>query len=295
MLGTDRPPPLIVDAVGHSFGGTPALDGCSFVVPAGAVVALLGRNGAGKTTLMRAVAGLLRPLRGQISVFGRPAGAVLPRWAYVDQRAPLYPMLTVAQTLRLGARLNPGWDAAYATRVAEAGALPADARVGTLAAGQRSWLAFAMALGKRAGLLVLDEPMAGLDPVARAEFTSTLMAEVADRGTAVLMSSHVVADIEGVCDHVVVLGGGRVRLAAEVDRSLDEHRVAAGAVRDIGELDGLDVVELRRYDRDFTALVRAGGPRTGALSWHRPSLEELLLAYLRLGAAPRPAEEVVTA
>lgn len=270
---------LVVDGVSHSFDGTSVLRECSFAVPAGAVVALLGRNGAGKTTLIRAIAGVLRPDRGTVAVIGRPADEVLPRLGYVGQQAPLYPMLTVTQTLRLGARLNPGWDMPYARDAA--GSLPASAKVGSLSAGQRTRLALAMALGKRPDLLVLDEPLAGLDPVARTETIGTLMATVADRGTTVLMSSHVVADIDGVCDRVVVLGEGRVRLAAEIEPAMAEHRILVGATHQIGALDGLEVVELRRDDDEFTALVRNATLAVPGFLRQAPSLEELLLGYLR--------------
>jgi ABC-2 type transport system ATP-binding protein len=270
---------LAVAGVSHRFGDVTVLRDCSFAVPAGSVVALVGRNGAGKTTLLRAIAGLLRPDRGTVTVFGRPVGAaVLARIGYVGQQAPLYPMLTVAETLRLGARLNPGWDRPYARELAR-GLAPA-AKVGSLSTGARTTLALAMALGKRPGLLLLDEPLAGLDPVARTETVGTLMAQVADRGTTVLMSSHVVADIDGVCDRVVVLAGGRVRLAAEIEPVLAGHQILTGATRDLAGLDGADVVELRRDDREFTALVHLTAS-TASFREHSPTLEELVLGYLR--------------
>ncbi|MBL7253267.1 ABC transporter ATP-binding protein [Paractinoplanes lichenicola] len=281
---------LAVEGVSHSYG----LRDCSFTVRRGAVVALLGRNGAGKTTVLRAVAGLLRPYGGRVLIFGEPVERGLARIGYVGQQAALYPMLTVAQTLRLGARLNPRWDRAHAISLLGVGGLRATARVGSLSVGQRTRLALVLALGKRPDLLVLDEPLAGLDPVARTELIGALMADVADRGTTVLMSSHVVAEIEGVCDHVVVLGDGRVRLAAEIEPALDQHRVAAGPVRDLGVLDDHGVIELRRDGDEFTALVRAVAPLAGPVTWHRPTLDELLLAYLRAGV-PQPIDEVTPA
>ena len=283
---------LEVDRVSHWFAGRPVLDECSLTVPAGAVVALLGRNGAGKTTLLRAIAGLLRPDEGEVRLFGRPSGPeALPRLGYVGQHAPLYRMLTVGQTLRLGRRLNPRWDAGRAEQLVHDAALPADRRVGTLAAGQRTRLALACALGKRPDLLILDEPLADLDPVARTEVVGALMAEVAERGTTVLMSSHVVADIQDVCDNVVVLGAGRIQLAEAADTALAEHRLVIGATADLGVLDDLDVVELRRDEREFTALVRAtGGPPGEAVSWDEPTWDELLLGYLRGTPLPLPEE-----
>ena len=281
---------LAVDRVSHGYGATPVLRECSFAVPAGAVVGLLGRNGAGKTTLIRAVVGLLRPYRGTIRVFGQP---VLSRIGYVSQRASLYPMLTVAQTLRLGARLNPGWDMAYAQRLVHAGGLRGAAKVGTLAAGQRTRLAIAMALGKRPDLLVLDEPLAHLDPVARVELIGAMMAMVAERGMTVLMSSHAVADLQDICDHVVVLGGGRARLAGAIEPALREHRLAVGALDDLAALDDHTVIDLHRDDREFTALVKLGHPARDDHRWDRPTLDELLLGYLRADAAQSIREMTV--
>ena len=271
---------IALDRVSHWYAGRPVLDECSLTVPPGAVVALLGRNGAGKSTLLRAIAGLLSPDEGEVRLFGAPFGPeTLPRLGYVGQHAPLYRMLTVGETLRLGARLNPRWDASRAEALA---ALPLDRKVGKLAAGQRARLALACALGKRPDLLILDEPLADLDPVARTEMIGAVMAEVAARGTTVLMSSHVVADIQDVCDNVVVLGAGRVLLAESVETALAEHRLAIGAPAELSALDDLDVIELRRDEREFTALVRTPDQPPGQeVSWHEPTLDELLLAYLR--------------
>ncbi len=296
-MSADRTTPAL-EAAGltHSFGRRRALDDCSFTVPPGGVTALVGRNGAGKSTLLRAAAGLVRPDGGAVRVFGEPAGdGALPRIGYVAQQAPLYPMLTVAQTLALGGRLNPRWDGAYAQRLTGDAALPSAARVGTLAPGHRTRLALVMALAKRPDLLLLDEPLAPLDPVARTEVTAALMADVAERGTAVVLSSHAVADIDGVCDHVVVLADGRVRLAAEVEQALAGHLVAVGAGSELGALDGAEIIEVRAAGRDATALVRSAGPvPAGSLAWHRPTLDELLLGYLR-APGPEPKREVPAA
>jgi ABC-2 type transport system ATP-binding protein len=296
-MSTDRTvPALDVAGVSHSFGRRRALYDCSFTVPVGGVTALIGRNGAGKSTLLRAASGLLRPDGGEVRVFGEPVGdRSLPRIGYVAQQAPLYPMLTVAQTLALGRRLNPRWDAGYAQQLTDDAALPSTARVGTLAPGHRSRLALVMALAKRPELLLLDEPLASLDPVARAEVIGTLMADVAERGTTVVLSSHVVADIDGVCDHLVVLAEGRACLAGEVEPVLAGHLVAVGAGFEISTLDGAEVIEVRTAGRDAIALIRSTGPvPAGDLAWHRPTLEELLLGYLR-AAGPEPKREVPAA
>jgi ABC-2 type transport system ATP-binding protein len=286
---------LEVTGLSHSFGRRRALQDCSFTVPAGAVTALIGRNGSGKSTMLRAASGLLRPDDGDVRIFGAPAGDdPLPRIGYVAQQAPLYPMLTVTQTLILGARLNPRWDAAYARRLADGAALPLKARVGTLAPGHRSRLALVMALAKRPDLLLLDEPMATLDPVARAEVIGTLMADVAEYGTTVVLSSHVIADVDGVCDHVVVLTDGQVRLTGEAEPILAGHLIAVGAADTIEALDSAEIIEVRAAGRDATALVRRGEPvPVTGLAWHRPTLEELLLGYLR-ATGPNPNRRVIT-
>ncbi len=258
-------------------------------MPAGAVTALVGRNGAGKSTLLQVAAGLVTPDSGRIRVVGQPAGdATLSRIGYVAQRAPLYPMLTVTETLALGGRLNPRWDTAYAQALCTDAALPARVRVGSLGPGQRTRLALIMALAKRPGLLLLDEPLASLDPVSRAEVAGTLMADVAEHGTTVLVSSHVVADIDGVCDHLVVLADGAVRLAADVESALAGHLVAVGD--ELSALAGRPIVEVRTTGRDAVALVRSADPVPAiGLAWHRPTLEELILGYLR---APAPHRKV---
>ncbi|WP_067501150.1 ABC transporter ATP-binding protein [Actinoplanes sp. TFC3] len=296
MTTDQATPALDVAGLTHTAGSRRVLDDCSFAVPAGSVTALVGRNGAGKSTLLRTAVGLLRPDRGAVRVFGKPAGdEALPRIGYVGQQSPLYPMLTVAQTLTLGGRLNAHWDAGYARRLTgDAGLLPTT-RVGSLTAGRRSRLALVMALAKRPDLLVLDEPLAPLDPVARAEVTGALMAGVAERGTTVMLSSHVVADIDGICDHVVVLAEGRVRLAAEVEQALTSHLVAVGASRALTDLDGGKVIEVRAAGSEATALIRSVEPvaATG-LAWHRPTLEELILGYLRTPAT-QPERKVTAA
>jgi ABC-2 type transport system ATP-binding protein len=292
-MSDDIPPAVTVEGVSHRFGTTDALRDCTLTIPAGAVVGLLGRNGAGKSTLLRLIVGLLRPDRGRLSILGQPLNTgTLARIGYLAQQAPLYRTLTVRQTLRLGARLNPGWDTAYAEHLVHTAALPTTARVGSLSAGQRTRLALAMALGKRPDLLILDEPLAVLDPVARTEVIGTLMAEVADRGVTIVLSAHVVADIQHVCDHVVVLGHGRIQLDAETDSAVAEHRIAVGAVSDLAALDGLPVVEIQRGGNEFTALVRGTRtPDAGAVDWHTPTLDEVLLGYLRT-AQPQTDEEV---
>ncbi|WP_069171434.1 ABC transporter ATP-binding protein [Streptomyces griseus] len=261
-----------------------ALRDCSFRLPTGRICALVGPNGAGKSTLLALAAGLLRPTEGTVRVLGSddPDGT-RARIAYVSQDKPLYPQLTVADTLWAGAQLNPAvWDRAAADRVAAP--LPQDARVRTLSGGQRTRLALALALGKRPDLMLLDEPMADLDPLARHQLMGVLMAEAAEHATTIVMSSHILTELEGACDYVLLVDGGRVRLGGESDDIVAAHAVLTGRARDLAPH---TVVEARTTGRQLTALVRTEGP-VDELAWEvtEPSLEDLLLAHLRSPDAP---------
>ncbi|MFF0202360.1 ABC transporter ATP-binding protein [Streptomyces sp. NPDC005017] len=272
--------------LGRGFGrrARPALRDCAFRLPAGRICALVGPNGAGKSTLLALAAGLLGPTHGTLTVLGTTPAAARERLAYVAQDKPLHPQLTVAETLRLGRELNPRrWDAAVAEAVVGQGDLDPGARIRTLSGGQRTRVALALALGKRPELLLLDEPTADLDPLARHQLMGTLMADVADHGTTVVMSSHVVAELEGSCDHLLLLGGGRVRLAGPLEDLLAAHRVVTGR---IGDLAPHTVVESRTGGRLLTALVRPSGPVDTGWETAEPSLEELVLAHLRAPEAP---------
>ncbi|MEG8279170.1 ABC transporter ATP-binding protein [Streptomyces sp. AHA2] len=273
--------------LGRRFGRRrpPALDGCSFRLPAGRVCALVGPNGAGKSTLLALAAGLLRPTGGTVSVLGTTPAAARERLAHVAQNKPLYPQLTVAGTLRLGRDLNPRrWDARTAERIVAEGDLDPGARIRSLSGGQRTRVALALALGKRPELLLLDEPMADLDPLARHRLMGTLMADAAEHGTTVVMSSHVVAELEGSCDHLLLLGGGRVRLAGPLEDLLAAHTLVTTRAGD--SLAPHTVVDSRTTGRQLTALVRPAGPLGDARQGHRPSLEEVVLAHLRSSDAP---------
>ncbi|MET1072562.1 MAG: ABC transporter ATP-binding protein [Umezawaea sp.] len=216
----DQVLPVVTEGLGKKYRRGWALRETTLEIPENRIVALVGPNGAGKSTLMGMITGLLRPTTGRITVFGaRPAGKGLhPAVAYLAQQKPLYQQLTVTETLRLGARTNPTWDQGYAERLIDQAAVPKTAKVGTLSGGQRTRVALALALGKRPSLLLLDEPLADLDPLARETVLRTLVAEAGTEGITVLLSSHVLAEMEGVCDHLVLLHHGRVLLAGDVDR-----------------------------------------------------------------------------
>ncbi|OEJ23586.1 ABC transporter ATP-binding protein [Streptomyces agglomeratus] len=263
----------------------PVLRDCSFRLPAGRICALVGPNGAGKSTLLALAAGILRPTGGTLRVLGAGPAESRPRIGYVAQTRPLHPQLTVAETLRLGAELNRGrWDQEAAERAAYAAGLDPKTRIRTLSGGQRTRVALALALGKRSELLLLDEPMADLDPVARHQLMGTLLAVAVEHGTSVVMSSHVLTELEGACDYVLLLGGGQIRLAGESEEVLTAHARLTGTSSDFTPH---AVVESGATGRGHTALVRPRGPVDTA-SWlvEQPSMEELILTHLRNPGAP---------
>ncbi|WP_440900279.1 ATP-binding cassette domain-containing protein [Actinosynnema sp.] len=267
----------------HRRGG--GLRDCAFRVPRGGFAALVGPNGAGKSTLMRLAVGLLRPDSGELLVLGERPGrsGAHPRVGYLGQTKPLYRGFTTAEVLRAGAELNPGWDAEHALRLVENAGVPLDAKVDRLSGGQRTRVALALALGRRPELLLLDEPLAELDPLARREVMGALLGEVADTGMSVLMSSHVLSELESACDHLVLLADGRVPLEGPVDELLDAHRVLVGSA-DLPAPDG--VVESSAVGRQRTVLARTGD--VPGWTCARPSLEDLALGYLRTSRAVAP-------
>ncbi|MFI8350105.1 ABC transporter ATP-binding protein [Streptomyces sp. NPDC085596] len=276
------------DGLGRRYGrrGGWALRDCAFRLPAGRVCAVVGPNGAGKSTLFAMAAGLLRPTEGELRVLGTSPADARPRVGYVAQAKPLYPQLTVAETLRMGADLNPGhWDAAGAERIVAGGELDPGARVRSLSGGQRTRVALALALGKRPELLLLDEPMADLDPLARHDLMGLLMGTAAEHGTTIAMSSHVVAEVEESCDHLLLIGSGRVRLAGDIDELLAAHLRVAGSAEGAA-LAGHTVVESRTTGRQLSALIRPAGPLAGDWRTEPPTLEDLVLAHLRSPDAP---------
>ncbi|HEX5505924.1 MAG TPA: ABC transporter ATP-binding protein [Thermomicrobiales bacterium] len=286
--------------LGKRYGRHWALEDCTLALPAGQVVGLVGPNGAGKTTLLQLAVGLLTPTTGTIAVLGeRPAAspAQLGRVGFVAQDAPVYPTLSVADHLRLGAWLNPRWDRALAARRIDQLGLDPRRRAGKLSGGQRAQLALTLALAKRPELLILDEPVASLDPLARREFLQGLMAVVAEGGLSVVFSTHVIADLERVCDALVVLVASRVRVAGAIATLLAEHRRLTGPRRDLATLPpGQRVVEASHTDRQSTLLVRAPGPILDPAWAVEPvGLEDLALAYMRQAQGggqpgPRPLE-----
>jgi len=223
------------------YGRTTALHDCTLAIPEGHVVGLVGPNGAGKTTLLHLAVGLLSPTSGAISVLGRPPAAdavQLGRVGFVAQDTPTYARLSVADHLRLGAHTNPTWDGALARERVDDLDLDPRQRAGSLSGGQRAQLALTLAIAKRPELLMLDEPVASLDPLARRDFLGDLMEVVADREVSVVLSSHLVGDLERVCDYLVILASSRVQVAGEVDHLLATHHRLTGPRRDESRLPG---------------------------------------------------------
>jgi ABC-2 type transport system ATP-binding protein len=282
--------------LGKRYGRRWALTDCTLSIPGGHVVGLVGPNGAGKTTLLSLATGLLTPTSGTIEVLGgTPAAsaAQLARVGFLAQDTPLYAGLSVADHLRLGAQLNPSWDGAVARERTDRLGLDAAQKAGKLSGGQRAQLALTLAIAKRPELLILDEPIASLDPLARREFLQSLMEFTAAEQATVIMSSHLVADLQRVCDYLIVLVGSRVRLAGEVEELLGTHWLVTGPRSDPGTWPSdWQVISSRHTGRQTTLLVRTGNPiLDSAWTVAQIDLEDLVLAYMSplADAAPSPA------
>jgi ABC-2 type transport system ATP-binding protein len=268
-----------------------ALRGCTLALPAGRVVALVGPNGAGKTTLLRLLVGLLAPTEGSVEVFGQSpttnTAQALSRIGFLAQDHPLYRRFTVADLLQFGHACNLRFDRGLAQRRLAALGIPLDRKAGALSGGQQAQVALALALAKRPDMLVLDEPLASLDPLARREFLQALMVAVADDGVTVVFSSHVIGELERVCDHLVVLNHGSIALSGDIEALLAEHRLLVGPRTTNNLENSQSVIEATHSDRHTTLLVRDGGtPPAPGWQPHPVGLEELVLGYLR-----RPAHD----
>ena len=283
--------------LGKRYGSTWALRECSLAIPAGHVAALVGPNGAGKSTLLNLAVGLAAPSAGGVSVLGgRPAGspAALDGIAFVAQDTPLYKNLSVADMLHLTRNLNRRFDQHYAqTRLAEL-SIPLKRQAGKLSGGQQAQLALTLALARRPQLLLLDEPVAMLDPIARHDFMATVLTAMADDGVSVVLSSHVLAELERVADYLVLVSRGRVQVAGELDDLLASHRMLTGPAADAGRYAGRAVVHVSCGEAQAHLLVRASADDPVPPGWeaHPVGLEELALAYLRepgTAALPGPA------
>ncbi|HEY9336226.1 MAG TPA: ABC transporter ATP-binding protein [Kribbella sp.] len=281
--------------LGKKYGRRWALTDCDLEVPAGHVVGLVGPNGAGKSTLLNLAVGMLTPSAGSVEVLGAAAGTQQAKVGYVAQDTPTYSRLSVADHLRLGARLNPAWDESLAQQRIQHLRLDPKQRAGRLSGGQRAQLALTLGLAKRPELLILDEPVAALDPLARREFLQDLMEAVAEQELSVVLSSHLVSDVERACDYLVVLVESRVQVSGEIDTLLATHFRLTGPRRDQKDLPrDQHVVTASHTDRQSTYLIRTDKPILDpAWTVTQLTLEDLVLAYMGRDVQPeRPALEV---
>jgi ABC-2 type transport system ATP-binding protein len=284
---------LETKGLGRRYGSQWALQGCTLEIPRGTVTALVGPNGAGKTTLLRLAVGLTRPSAGSVRVFGldprEQDAEALPRVGFLAQEHPLYGGFTVEEMLRVGRELNPGWDDEAARARIAALDLPLKKKVRSLSGGQRAQVALTLALAKRPELLLLDEPVASLDPLARREFLQSVVEAVAEHGLTVVLSSHILADLERVCDHLVILAHGRTQLVGPIDEIVASHRLLTGPRDEAEDVSRMhEVVRESHAERQTTLLVRANGHVYDS-HWtvHELDLEEIVLAYLGQDAARR--------
>ena len=278
--------------LGHRYGRKIwGLRDCSLDVPAGRVVALVGPNGSGKTTLMSMAAGLLPASTGRVEAAGGAPAQRLDKIGFVAQDAPLWPRLRVADVLEIGRCMNHGFDAAMAAqRIRRLGIRPR-ARIGTLSGGERAQVALTLVLAKKPELFLLDEPTANLDPLARREFLGSMFGACTETGATVLYSSHALAELERICDYLIVLHGGQVQVAGDIDELRQQHRVISGpdGWPDGG---GWPVISQRSTAGRTMALVRCDGAHLAGpgLQDEAPTFDELVLGYLERDAAPLPEE-----
>ncbi len=282
------PPAIETHGLSKRYRKVTALSEATISVPEGRISALIGPNGAGKSTLLRLLAGLARPSGGELAVLGgrpRQDPAFLADVGFLAQEIPLYRRFTAADHIGMGAHLNHRWDGASVRRRLQSLNIPLDQAVGTLSGGQRAQVALALTLAKRPRLLLLDEPVAALDPLARRHFLAFLAEAVADGGLTVVLSSHLLADLERVCDHLILLATARVQLYGDIDTLLADHQVLVGPRQDTTAIERThEIVQAVRTARQTTLLIRRNGPVIDP-AWEAADvgLEELVLGYMGQG------------
>jgi ABC-2 type transport system ATP-binding protein len=291
---------LEAHALGKRYGKKWALHDCTLQIPTGSVAALVGPNGAGKTTLLHLAVGLTNPTVGSVSILGHSArrepDVVLPRVGFVAQEHPLYRRFRIDEMLKVGAKLNATWDDDLARSRLDQLEIPLDQKVGTLSGGQQAQLALTLALAKKPELLVLDEPVAALDPLARREFLQSLMEAAADGGLTILLSSHIITDLERVCDYMILLSRSEVQLAGPIDDIVAQHRVLVGPRSDPSAVDRVhSVIRASHTERQTTLVVRANGHLYDS-RWQvdEVGLEEIVLAYIGRRTNVPTREEVAS-
>ncbi len=294
MMASSNPAVIQTRGLSKRYRKVTALTEATITVPEGRISALIGPNGAGKTTLLRLLAGLARPTGGEVAVLGgtpRQDPAFLADVGFLAQEIPLYRRLSAEDHIAAGAHLNPRWDGVSVRHRLESLGIPLDQTVGTLSGGQRAQLALSLTLAKRPRLLLLDEPVAALDPLARRQFLAHLAEAVADGGLTVVLSSHLVADLERTCDHLILLAASRVQLCGDIDTLLAEHQVLVGPRKDTTAIErDHTLVQAVRTARQTTLLIRRNGPVIDpAFETADVGLEELVLGYMGQHAGPAPA------
>ncbi len=295
MMASSDPAVIQTRRLSKRYRRVTALSEATVTVPEGRISALIGPNGAGKTTLLRLLTGLARPTGGDITVLGgtpRQNAAFLSGVGFLAQEIPLYRHLSAEDHIGIGAHLNARWDGTSVRRRLESLDIPVDRQVGRLSGGQRAQLALALTLAKRPRLLLLDEPVAALDPLARRQFLAHLAEAVADGGLTVVLSSHLLADLERTCDHLILLAKSRVQLCGDIDTLLAEHQVLVGPAKDTTAIErDHTLVQAVRTARQTTLLIRRSGPVIDpAFEVADVGLEELVLGYMGQVAGAAPAQ-----
>jgi len=268
------------------YGRKWALRDCTLQIPIGSIAGLVGPNGAGKTTLLHLITGLLAPSNGTITVLGHTAGKdmkqLLPRIGFVSQDHPLYKTFTVREMLMVGQKLNRTWNQEQALQRLQRLGIPLGQQTGKLSGGQQAQVALILALAKQPEFLILDEPVASLDPIARREFQQTLLDAVAEHGMTVLISSHNVADLERFCDYLVIMSTSHVEFATRVDFLMQSHKMLVGPRERIESIARTHtIVAVSGTGKQCMLLVQTHGPILDpAWQVHPVSLEDIILAYL---------------
>jgi len=286
--------------LGKRYGRTWALKDLTLNVPSGRIVALVGPNGAGKTTFLQLAMGLTEPSSGTVVAFGlsprRDAAAFLPKVGYAAQEPPLFRRFSVGELLTMGSHLNPRWDGPMANSRLERLGIGLDRAVASLSGGMRAQVALVLALAKMPDLLLLDEPMASLDPFARHEFMQLLMAASAEQGLTVVLSSHIIGDLRATCDYLVVLTQGHTQLAGDMDEIVSTHQRLVGPVEMVDAVNHVqEIVQVEVAERQASILVRMRGPILDPQWESYPvDLDQIVLAYLSRGLQDRPATKVAS-